>query len=91
MSDKNNAITPDKKAPKGENFLVKAANFFKKTGKGIARYFRELIAEIKNIVWPSKKQTMNNTLIVIIVVAIVGVFVAILDLIYSTGIGWLVG
>lgn len=53
----------------------KKPNIFKR----IARYFRDLRSEFKKIVWPSKKQVLNNTLVVIAVVVIVGAFIAGLD------------
>lgn len=90
MSEKNIEKTASKKPAEKESFFKKFVSFFKKAGVAIAKYCRSLIAEIKAIVWPSVKQTTNNTLIVIIMVAIVGAFVAVLDVIYSQGIGWLV-
>ena len=42
----------------------KKENFFVRTGKRIARWFREMRSELKKVVWPSKSQMINNTLIV---------------------------
>jgi len=45
----------------------------KKKGR-LARWFREMRAELKKVVWPTKSQTVNNTVItlgVMIVSAIV--------------------
>ncbi len=49
--------------------------FLKKT----TRYFKDLKTEYKKIVWPTKKQVINNTLVVLAVVVIMGAFVAGLD------------
>jgi len=38
----------------------------------IAKWLRELRSELKKVQWPSKKQTINNTVIVIVCVLIVG-------------------
>jgi len=36
----------------------------KKRGKGrIRRWFREMRAELKKVVWPTPKQTVNNTIV----------------------------
>ncbi len=51
----------------------------KKQGNRVARYFREMKSELKKVVWPTRKQTFNNTGIVIVCVIIVGVFVWIFD------------
>ena len=45
----------------------------------ISRFFRELKSESKKVVWPSKKQVINNTAVVLASCAIVGAFIWILD------------
>ena len=51
----------------------------------IGRWFRELKIELKKVVWPTGKQTVNNTLIVIACVIVVGIFIWLLDFAF----GWL--
>lgn len=51
----------------------------KKPGK-IATFFRELKSEFKRISWPTFKQVINNTGIVIAFIVILGLFVALVDL-----------
>lgn len=50
-----------------------------KSGGRLSRYLREMKSELKKVAWPSKKQTMNNTGVVIVCVIIVGIFVWIFD------------
>ena len=45
----------------------------------IAKWFRELKSELKKVTWPTAKQTINNTVIVILCVIIVGVFIWLFD------------
>ena len=45
----------------------------------ISRWLRELKSELKKVQWPSKKQTVNNTGIVIACVGVVGLFIWIFD------------
>ena len=45
----------------------------------IGRWLRELKSELKKVQWPSKKQTVNNTGIVIACVGVVGLFIWIFD------------
>ncbi|MDP4109568.1 MAG: preprotein translocase subunit SecE [Bacillota bacterium] len=52
---------------------------------GIQKWFRELRAEIKKIVWSTRKQVINNTVIVIFAVLLVGVFVWALDFVFAFG------
>lgn len=54
--------------------------------KAIARYFRETKSEMKKVVWPSRKQVVNNTLVVIAAVLIIGIFIWVLDLIFQFGL-----
>ena len=68
---------------------VKKANIFKRVFGGIARYFRELRSELKKVVWPTPKQVLKNTMIVLACVLIVGVFIWMLDYVAGMGITWL--
>lgn len=45
----------------------------------IARWFREMRSELKKVVWPSKKQVLKNTLIVIVCSVIIGVVIWLFD------------
>ena len=45
----------------------------------IGKWFKELKVELKKVVWPTLSQTINNTLIVIACVLIVGVFIWVFD------------
>ena len=48
-------------------------------GKRLARFFRELKAELKKVAWPTRAETMRNTGIVIVCVIIVGIIVWVFD------------
>jgi len=45
--------------------------FFARIGK----WFREMKSELKKVQWPTAKQTINNTLIVLLCCVVVGVFI----------------
>lgn len=47
--------------------------------KRIGRFFKDLKSEFKKIVWPTKKQILNNTAVVLTVMLIVGVCIWVLD------------
>jgi preprotein translocase subunit SecE len=55
-----------------------------KTISKITNFFREVIAETKKISWPTKKETMQYTLIVIGVSIAVAFFLGTLDFIFTT-------
>ena len=64
----------------------KKPNFFVRTGKRLAKWFREMKSELKKVVWPSGKQLLNNTLVVLVSVLIVGIVVCLFDLLAGFGI-----
>lgn len=41
----------------------------------ISRWWREMKVELKKVQWPGRKQTINNTLVVMLCVVVVGVFI----------------
>lgn len=63
---------------------TKKTNFF-------AKWFKEFKSEIKKIVWPSKKQVINNTGIVLVVIFAIGAFIFVFDLGATFGIDKLLG
>ena len=74
------APAPSKKdAPVKEKKVEKKPGFFKKLGK----FFRESKSEMKKIVWSSKKQTFNNTVVVIVSMLVIGAIVVGLDYLFS--------
>ncbi|MBE7012492.1 MAG: preprotein translocase subunit SecE [Ruminococcaceae bacterium] len=54
--------------------------------KAIAKYFRESKSEMKKVIWPSRKQVVNNTAVVIAAVVIIGIFIWVLDAVFQFGI-----
>ena len=58
---------------------AKKENFFVRTGKRISRWFREMRSELKKVVWPTKSQMVNNTLIVLVCVLIVAIIIGLFD------------
>ena len=65
----------------------KQPNIFVRMGTGRSRWFREMKSELKKVVWPSGKQLVNNTVVVLVAVLIVGIIVCLFDL----GAGELIG
>ncbi len=66
-------------------------NWFARTWGAICRYFRELRSELKKVVWPTPKQVLKNTLIVLACVIVVGVFIWVFDLVSRVGMDALIG
>ena len=58
---------------------AKKQGIFKRMGK----YFRDVRGEFKKVVWPTKKQIINNTIIVLVMVAIFAVVIWGLDFVLA--------
>ena len=55
----------------------------KKQKKGIVKYFKDAKAEFKKVVWPTPKETTNNTVVVLVVCALAALFVFGLDSLFG--------
>ncbi len=59
--------------------------------KRIVAFFRDYKSEVKKIVWPNFKYVVKNTIVVLIICAILGVFIWLLDLGLLELIGLILG
>jgi preprotein translocase subunit SecE len=67
------ARKPSKKPEEhGPSFITRAQN-----------YLREVSFEMRKVVWPSRKETLGSTVVVLVIVLISGVFLGIVDSILS--------
>ena len=49
----------------------------------ISRYFRETAGELRKVNWPTRQEAINLTTIVLIVIAVMSIFLGILDIIFA--------
>ena len=66
-------------------------NFFRRTVNGLSKWFREMKAELKKVVWPTKEKVLQNTIVVLLCVLFVGVFIWIFDAVSNLVVQWLIG
>ncbi len=76
---------PEKKA------IQKNPNFFSRIGQGIQRTIRETMGELKKVSWPTRQEALNLTKIVLIVIAVMTVYLGILDLVFARLLGLILG
>ena len=80
-------MAPRKKdEDKKPSFFAKVGRFFKKIGRGIAKFFKDLKGEMGKISWYSRRATIHNSILVIVTMALVTAFVGLMDWGISTGI-----
>lgn len=83
MAENENQAVQAKKDKKSE----KKPGIFARIGK----WFRDMKSELKKVQWPTRKQTVNNTLIVIACVIVVGICIALFDFVANNAISLLIG
>ncbi|MEU5842525.1 preprotein translocase subunit SecE [Rhodococcus sp. NPDC047139] len=66
---------------------AKSENIFKR----LARFFREVVAELRKVIWPNRKQLTTYTIVVLAFVTVMTAFIFGLDLAFVQGVSWLFG
>ena len=74
-------MADEKKTVKKEDTskAPKKPNIFKRIGKAIAKFFKDLKGETKNIVWPGRQMVIKSTGIVLAAILVIGAGIWILD------------
>jgi len=81
-----------KKKRERKKEVIKTPEEVLKTVKGsslsqweqIKQFLRETKVELKKVTWPSKKELIGSTVVVIIFVLLIAAYFGIIDLIYTT-------
>ncbi len=81
-------MADEKKTVKKEDTskAVKKTNIFKRIGKAIAKFFKDLKGETKKIVWPGRQMVIKSTGIVLAAILVIGAGIWILDFAVSGAI-----
>jgi len=62
-------------------FVISAAiALMTETGRGIRAFLRGSLTEVRKVVWPTRKETTQTTMLVVVVVVLVGLFLWLLDM-----------
>ena len=56
----------------------------------IQKFFKEVLAEMKEVSWPKKQELKDSTWIVIVSTAFVGIFIGLTDLCLSNILGYFI-
>ena len=67
------------KTEKKPGFVARMKAAVKGFAANVAKFFRDTKSELKKVVWPTKSQMINNTLIVLACVLVVGIFIWVFD------------
>lgn len=73
-------------AKEAKSATTKTVQKKKKSGPNkVSKFFKEMIVEIKKITWPTGKQVLNNMLITLAAMLIIGAAIWIFDFILNYG------
>jgi preprotein translocase SecE subunit len=56
----------------------------------LTKYFKDTLAEMKQVKWPTQNQAMIYTALIIFVCTIIALFVSFFDFIFTSGIDFIV-
>ncbi|MDI9896546.1 preprotein translocase subunit SecE [Rhodococcus sp. IEGM 1381] len=75
------------KARSGKTKADKRPNVFLR----LLQFFREVVAELRKVIWPNKKQMVTYTTVVLVFLAFMVAYISGLDVLFLKGVGWLFG
>lgn len=61
------------------------------TGERSISFVGEAAAEARKVVWPTRKETIQTTLVVFVLVVIMAAFLAVIDIGFAYMVQWLMG
>lgn len=72
-----------KSAPRAEG------GFFQRIISKVQQFFRETVGELKKVTWPTRKEALNLSGIVMLVIFCVGAFLGLWDFIFTRIFAWI--
>jgi len=57
----------------------------------MVRFLREVVAELRKVIWPTRKELVTYTIVVLIFVSFMVALVGVLDIAFAKGVFWLFG
>ncbi len=70
----------DEKTVAKESFITKARKFFKELPAKIAKPFKDMWHELKKVTWPSKKDLITYSIVVVVFMVFMAIVIGLLDL-----------
>ena len=84
-------MAEEKKTPAQESKLTKALTWIKTLPGRIAKPFKNMVAELKKVTWPSKKKWISSSVMVLAFMLFMGIVIGLLDLGATTIVQGLAG
>ncbi len=71
--------------------IALAISYTTRMGQAIVAFAQDARMEVRKVVWPTRQETVQTTLMVIAAVVIIGIILWIVDMILANAIQWLTG
>jgi len=76
---------------KAELKVAKDSKKAKKAEKGsifarMALFFRQTVAELRKVIWPTRKELVNYTWVVLVFITVMAVIIGAFDLVFAKGV-----
>lgn len=86
----------DKSARKGGTAVKARSKAEKAEGSGgpfgrLGRFFREVISELRKVIWPTRKELLTYTAVVVVFLVVMLAIVGTLDFLYAKGVLFVFG
>ena len=86
------AEATESKATKAEKIKgEKKPNFFVRFGRKIKKLCRDVVSEMKKVVWLSKSETKKSSILVIVTVVAIAAAIGVVDTVFSAIINLIAG
>ncbi|WP_425326123.1 preprotein translocase subunit SecE [Nocardia otitidiscaviarum] len=79
--------TMDRPSKKAKADTGRSGNPFKR----LVKFLKEVISELRKVIWPNRKQMITYTSVVLVFVVFMVAFIAGLDVAFVKGVDWLFG
>lgn len=86
MAEENRGSTPAKTSTNAVKKTEGKLSF----GKRVGKWMREMRSELKKVIWPTSKQTLNNTVVALVMMAFSAVVLWGFDTLASLGVQTLI-
>ena len=87
----NEVVDTPVKEKKKNKPVEKKPNFFVRAGKRIKKFFKDVVGEMKKVVWTSKEDLKKSTKLVLVTVVVIGLAIAVVDTVCSLLINSIAG
>lgn len=84
-------LKDEKAAKKAEKQRQKEAGEYKGIFARVALFLRQVVAELRKVIWPTRKELITYTWIVLVFVLVMGAYIGVLDFFFTRGVLFVFG